>query len=76
MTDKTYNLVVDAATKRPGCVLLQVPYGGDSRLVSELFDTEDWVLAPTKEMYVVNGTRQQWERHAELLRLRRKTKDG
>lgn len=75
MNEKTYTLVVDVATKRPGCVLLQAGMGGDNHLVSELFDTDDWVLAPTEKMAMVTGTRQQWERHAELLRLRRNTKD-
>ena len=75
MTEKTYKLVVDVATKRPGCVLLQAGCGGDNHLVSALFDPEDWVLAPTEKMGMVEGTREQWTRHAELLRLRRNTKD-
>ena len=71
MNEKTYDLVVDVATKRPGCVLLQAAYGGDNQLVSALFDTADWVLAPTAKMAMVNGTREQWERHAAQLRQKR-----
>lgn len=72
--DETFDLVVDVATKRPGCVLLQAGYGCNSSLVSELFDTDDWVLAPTAEMAVVNGTYEQWKGHAAKLRSKRSVK--
>ena len=71
MTEKTYKLVVDVATRRPGCVLLQAGYGGDNHLVSAVFDPADWIVAPTDNMAMVEGTREQWERHAELLERKR-----
>lgn len=55
-------LLVDMDTKRPGCVLLQAVYGGDSDAVSELFNSERWVLFPTKDMQLIRGTRAQWRR--------------
>lgn len=60
-------LVVDKDTRRPGCVLLQATYGGDSRIVSELFEPHTWHLAPTAGLCMVTGTREQWERHAEQI---------
>ena len=71
MTEKTYKLLVDVATKRPGCVLLQAACGGDNHLVSALFAPADWVLSPTDKMAMVEGTRDQWERHAALLESKR-----
>ena len=66
--DKLIKLAVDMNTQRPGCVLIQAVAGGDSHFVSEMFDTEFWVLAPSDNMAVIAGTREQWEGHANKLK--------
>lgn len=65
MTDKI-SLVVDVKLRRPGCVIIQACYGcGDERqLVSQLFDPHTWLTAPTDDMYLISGTRDQWEAFA------------
>lgn len=67
-------LVVDVKNRRPGCVLLQSAYGCGrfNGFLSRTFDTEDWLLAPSKDFRRVTGTRQQWETHAANLRKQRK----
>lgn len=64
-------LVCDAETKRPGCVLIQAAYGCRGSVVSQLFDTADWILAPTGKMTRVKGTLEDWRKHAEELKLKR-----
>ena len=66
--DQNIHLVVDKDTRRPACVLLQAMFSGtDPHIVSELFDPATWHTAPTGGFVVVNGTREQWEKHAARL---------
>ena len=69
--EKKIPLVVDMKTRKVGCVLIQAAYGGDNSLVGVLFDTEDWVLAPTDDMKLIGGTLKQWTEHAAWLKLQR-----
>lgn len=66
-------LLADVRLRRPGCVLLQAARGcaEASRFVSETFDSEDWLLAPTPDMRPVGGTREQWKALADDCRRRR-----
>lgn len=36
---------------RPGCVILQAHFGCEGN-IAHLFDTKDWLLAPTPDMRV------------------------
>lgn len=62
---------VNTKTRKVACVLLQAMYGGDRR-VPLLFDPEDWEIATTDDMHLVDGTQEQWEREAERQRQKRK----
>lgn len=56
-------LVFDPTLNKVGCVLLQAALGG-TRGLCYLFDTEDWFLAPTENMKMYQGTREEWEQVA------------
>jgi hypothetical protein len=64
-------LVCDSETKRPGCVLIQAAYGCSGSVISQLFDTADWLLSPTPKMTRVKGTLEDWKKHADELKLKR-----
>lgn len=42
-------LAYDMKQKKVGCVLLQATLGGSS-VAAQMFDTEDWLLAPTPDL--------------------------
>ncbi len=54
-------------SRRPGCVLIQAAMGGNSHFVSETFDTRHWLLAPTDNMGMVEGTVAQWKKLSQIL---------
>lgn len=60
MSEKV-RIVVDVEQRRPGCVLLQAGGGCDRgrALVAQHFNTETWLLSPTPNMRVVEGTEEQ-----------------
>jgi hypothetical protein len=64
-------LACGSESKRPGCVLIQAAYGCSSSIVDTVFDTDDWMLAPSERMVKVPGTLEQWKKHAEHLRFKR-----
>ena len=66
----TTRIVYDPVLKRPACVLLQAAYGCDSSL-SHQFDTEDWLLAPTENMGVMEVTEEQLALLPEITRTNR-----
>jgi hypothetical protein len=47
-------IVYDLKLKRPACVLLQATMGGTVPDFSMRFPSEDWLLAPTKNMATYN----------------------
>ena len=51
----------DCKLRRPACVLLQAVYGCDTLLVSHLFSTEKWLLAPTPDMALYEMTLAEWK---------------
>lgn len=57
-------LVFDTELRRPACVLLQAVYGcgQNNGLLQRLFNGRTWLVAPTKGMRRIAGTREQWER--------------
>lgn len=63
------SIVYDIELMRPACVLLQVTFGADSA-VAHLFDTNDWLVAPTDNMrrYKLNSD-------DDLMKLVRLTKE-
>jgi hypothetical protein len=61
--------VVDVKQRRPACVLLQAVWGGDSSVVHKL-PAESWLLAPTDDMHMVEGTDEQWAQFADELAAR------
>lgn len=68
-------LVYDFDLKRPACVLIQAAYGCETRNKAfEGFDVDDWLLAPTPGMRVVEGTDEQWAKAALITRANRKEK--
>jgi len=52
-------LAYDKQLMQPGCVLLQVAYGGCQQ-AAHFFDPKKWLLAPTKDMkvYQVNSMKE------------------
>lgn len=58
-------MLYDPKQRMPACVLLQAAYGvaTDSRI---LRNWDEWLTYPTEDMRVLNGTREQFERLAEL----------
>lgn len=67
MTERTYKVAFGTESRRPGCVLLQAGFGGDSHIVSEVFDTRHWLLAPSEPFAMVTGTKEQFRSHAAKL---------
>jgi hypothetical protein len=63
-----YVLLLDVATKRPGCAILQSLAGITYRDLEGpfyLFDVETWVTSPSPNMARVEGTLQDWKKVAE-----------
>jgi hypothetical protein len=60
-------LVVDVKLRRPACVLLQACMGGDNHFVSGTFQAKHWLIAPTPDMHLVKGTREQWKKFSDEL---------
>lgn len=58
-------LVIDIKLKRPACVLLQAGFGGDNGILHQYFDSEDWLVAPTADMRMIEGTPEEWKAFAE-----------
>lgn len=62
-------VVIDVKQRRPGCVLLQAALGGDSGIVST-FPADSWLLAPTDDMRLIEGTPEQWASFTRELKKR------
>lgn len=64
MNDKLA-LVVDVKQRRPACVLLQAAFGAFDyhRLMSQ-FDPASWLVFPTDDMRLIEGSIAQWEHFA------------
>lgn len=57
-------LIFDVEQRRPACVLIQAVAGCPGDLVSQLFNDESWLVAPTPGMRRIEGTREEWGRLA------------
>ena len=68
---RTIGIIVDVKQRRPACPLLQAAMGGDSHIVTAVLDSRDWLVFPTRDMYMVRGTLDQWKGFAEELNRRR-----
>ena len=65
MSDKI-KLVVDVVQRRPACALVQAAYGiPHSAPILARFDPGAWLLAPTDDMHLVEGTMEQWHSFAD-----------
>ena len=64
-------LAYDAVLRRPGCVLIQAGYGGDS-LIANRFPPESWLLAPTENMRLYRVTESEIIRLVEMAEAVRK----
>ena len=58
--------VMDRASRRPACVLLQAAYGASPQL-GRFFDARHWLTAPTPDMRMVEGTADEWRQYAARL---------
>jgi len=65
--DATIPAVYNILTGNIGCVLLQAGCGGDSA-VSQLFDTQEWDLAPSEGHQLMRATASQWRQLADMPR--------
>lgn len=63
---KTYRVVMDVATKRPACVILQAALGGDSSAAS-LFDSRHWLVQPTPTMQLFAASREDLTKASKAL---------
>lgn len=61
-------LLFDVKLMRPARVLLQAVAGGDRQLLNELFDSRDWLVYPTSDMVLINGSYEQWQGLANKLK--------
>jgi hypothetical protein len=52
-------LCYDIKLMRPGCVLLAAAMGGDTAL-SEQFNSDHWIIAPTPDLKVYETTPEQF----------------
>lgn len=68
----SYNIVFDVSLMQPACVLLQVAYGCDSRL-SNLFETNTWLVFPTDNLKKYSVTGKQLK---QLIRMTREVHNG
>jgi hypothetical protein len=62
---ETRSLVVDVKLRRPGCALIQAAHGVRANDIIGLIDSNKWLLAPTPDMYLVEGTMDQWRGFAK-----------
>jgi len=71
-------LVFDIKLHRPACVLLQAAYGcGESNSFLQMtFDSRDWLVSPTPDMRVIEGTEEQWRKAAELIKMEKRLNDN
>ena len=67
MSEKTFSVAFGTESRRPGCVLLQATFGGNSSIVSSLYDPATWLLAPSEPFAMVTGTMKQFQGHADKL---------
>lgn len=67
-------LVIDIKSGQPGCVLLQTLAGchASNSFMETTFDTKHWLVSPTDNMRVVDGTEEQWRCLARQLDARHK----
>jgi hypothetical protein len=66
--DELIPCLIDMATGKPGCVLLQaVALGGFDPRLPLAISAGDWVTHPTSDMKILHGTKAEWEAHAKNL---------
>lgn len=56
----TVVLVADLKTRKIGCVILQVVYGGNSSFVSANVPVELWETGITDDLALVSGSEDEW----------------
>jgi hypothetical protein len=67
--DKKLTFAYDCKLKRPGCVIIQAAMGGGSTVdLDRFFEVSSWLLAPTPDMVVIEGTEEQWKQAGEITR--------
>lgn len=73
--EKKTRIAYDPVLKRPGCAIIQAAFGCSGNLAS-LFDTEDWLLAPTENLGVFEVTDEQLGKLPEITRIFRKRNEN
>lgn len=64
MLEPKFKIAYDAKLHRPGCILLQAVMA--DKEVANLFPTETWLLAPTKDLRVYEVTKVQLQQLVTL----------
>lgn len=64
-TPQRFRLAVDVVQRRPACVILQAVFGGDRYIVGRYFNARTWLVAPTDDMRMVEGTIENWKMFAD-----------
>lgn len=70
MADNQVEVIFDPSKGMIACVLLQAAFGCNSS-IPQIFDTKDWLLAPSKGMERMSATRAQWQQIAAMPRAER-----
>lgn len=75
MEEQRVPLLVDLERRQVGCALLQAGCGGSPQSAAfRLFSSEDWFIAPTDGMKLINGTMKEFEMYARMCQQARKNK--
>ena len=62
--------IYNSKTGMIGCVLIQAGLGGNPR-ISQMFDNDDWELAPVEGQALMDATIEQWQFVADMTREQR-----
>jgi hypothetical protein len=67
---RRFKCVIDVKERRPACVLIQAALGGNSAIVKEFLPVESWLLAPNDNMFLVEGSKEEWKQFSQELKKR------
>lgn len=67
-SDEPLKGLYSPSLKQVACVLIHAAFGEADRRVNNIFDAQDWFVAPTPDMIMITEPRWQWEKIAEMPR--------
>jgi hypothetical protein len=70
----TTRLVWDIKQNRPACELLQAAFKADTWSLRRYFPAGTWLVYPTPDMRIVEGTDEEWKQIAERFNPKLNTK--